>query len=174
MATFLKGALFGIFLASQIFAKEAVFVLPYDNKQALKELKSSIKNAKNSVDIAIYSFTHKDIAKSIREAAKQGVKVRIIYDKSQLDSKFSTIGNLSAIRNINTCVLRGIGSGNISGIMHQKLLIIDGSKIAFGSANWSKNAFTNNYEILYFTDNAKLASKINSSFREMWRACKPY
>ncbi|AFI04481.1 phospholipase D-like domain-containing protein [Helicobacter cetorum] len=156
-------------------AKNSVFFLPYEQREALNALISGINGAKNNIKISIYSFTHKDIAKVIKSVASRGVKVQIIYDyESNHNSRNSTSGYLAKYPNIKACLLRGRMAqrgNNYYGIMHQKMAIIDDKVVFLGSANWSKNAFENNYEVLLKTDDSNVALKARSYFRKMLEKC---
>ncbi len=106
----------------------------------------------------------------------KGVKINIIYDMGQKSVNNSTIGYLEKFANIHTCLLEGnpAKNGKYNGIMHHKMIIIDGALVGFGSANWSKNAFENNYESLYFTDSKEIIQKSQSYYSKMLKACTPF
>lgn len=155
-------------------AKESLYMLPYEQKEALNAFKNALKNAQNEIKISIYSFTHNDIANILKENAKRGVQVHIIYDKeSNIGNKASSIGYLAKYNNISVCLLSGLRAKNKQhfGIMHQKMAIIDGHTLVIGSANWSKNAFENNFETLLISDNKELADKANWAFEKMRQTC---
>ncbi|RDU61155.1 phospholipase D-like domain-containing protein [Helicobacter marmotae] len=155
-------------------AKDTLYMLPYEQTQALNGLKNMLKNAQYEIKISIYSFTHNDIAKILRDSAKRGVRVYIIYDKeSNMNNKSSTIGYLAKYNNISTCLLTGMRSANKKyfGIMHQKMAIVDEHSLAIGSANWTKNAFENNFETLLITDNDKLVNKALQAYEKMMHTC---
>ncbi|RDU71009.1 DUF1669 domain-containing protein [Helicobacter aurati] len=155
---------------------EKLYIMPYEQQEAIKDLVHSIMRAKTNIDIAIYSFTNREIAKALREANNKGVKINIIYDFGQKKTENSTIGYLEKFANIHTCLLEGktAKNGKYNGIMHQKMIIIDNELIGLGSANWSKNAFENNYETLYFTDSSEIIAKASKYFQDMLRKCKPF
>lgn len=157
-------------------ATEKIYLMPYEQQDALGELLRVIKQANKSIDIAIYSFTNREIAKALRDASSKGVKINIIYDKGQQSTNNSTIGYLEKFENIHTCLLEGnpAKKGKYKGIMHHKMIIIDGSLIGFGSANWSKNAFENNYESLYFTDSKDIIKKSQNYYNKMLSVCTPF
>ncbi|MGI0439166.1 phospholipase D-like domain-containing protein [Helicobacter himalayensis] len=154
---------------------ERLFFMPFEQKQALNALLSSFKNAKQSIQVSIYSFTNKEIAKALRDAAARGVKVAIIYDKdSNAKNKTSTIGYLAKYKNISVCLLEGLNAGKYKGIMHQKMAIVDSRLLVLGSANWSKNAFEYNYETLLFSDNAEFVAKASRTFAIMAQKCQVF
>ncbi|TLD99287.1 DUF1669 domain-containing protein [Helicobacter muridarum] len=156
--------------------KERFYIMPYEQQEAIKDLTNSIMQAKTKIDIAIYSFTNREIAKALREASNKGVKINIIYDSGQKKAENSTIGYLEKFDNIHTCLLEGktARNGKYNGIMHQKMIIIDDNLIGLGSANWSKNAFENNYETLYFTYSTDTVKKASHYFKDMLKQCKPF
>ncbi len=161
-----------------IQAKQEIFLMPKEQKIALKRLIKSLENAQQEISIAIYSFTNREIAKAIRDSASKGVRISIIYDEEANEPKNqnSTIGYLAKFKNIDVCTLRGRASknGKYFGIMHMKLAIIDQQEMFIGSANWSKNAFENSYETLFITDNKEIIQKSNDYFKEMKQDCKSY
>lgn len=166
-----------ILIISNLPAKDEIYFMPYEQKQALKTLIDSIKSAQNYIDISIYSFTNREIAKSLKDVARKGVKIKIIYDKeSNIDNPRSSIGYLSKYNNIKVCLLQGKRAKNdkYNGIMHQKMAIIDNKTLIIGSANWSKNAFENNYEILFKSNNKLMIEKSMQYFNKMFSSCKPY
>jgi phosphatidylserine/phosphatidylglycerophosphate/cardiolipin synthase-like enzyme len=71
------------------------------------------------------------------------------------------MGDLAKIKNITVYYINGLKSKNrkYNGKMHMKMAIIDNKLIYFGSANWSKSAFSVNYEILYNTNNLAVIKK---------------
>lgn len=157
-------------------AKEQIYLMPYEQQEALGELLGVIKRANHSIDIAIYSFTNREIAKALRDASSKGVKINIIYDMGQKTTSNSTIGYLEKFANIHTCLLEGnpAKNGKYKGIMHHKMIIVDNELLGIGSANWSKNAFENNYESLYFTDQQDIIQKANSYYQKMLSSCTPF
>ncbi|WP_104721833.1 phospholipase D-like domain-containing protein [Helicobacter mesocricetorum] len=168
-----------LFLLPLSFALNAqnLYFMPKDQEIALKELIKVINSTQSNLNIAIYSFTNREIAKAIRDVAKRGVKVRIIYDKSSnSDPNKSTIGYLAKLKNIQTCLLEGKPSSNnkYKGLMHMKMAISDNKALVIGSANWSKSAFETNYETLFISKDKALIRKSQQIFEEMFKECKKY
>lgn len=154
-----------------------LYFMPREQKAALAHLQKLIKNSKDSIDIAIYSFTNRELAKALRDAAKRGVSVRVIYDESQNeDVDKSTIGYLAKLKNITVCMLSGLPSDNnkYKGIMHNKMLISDKNALALGSANWSKSAFSINYESLIILSEKELINKASAEFERIFEKCEKY
>ena len=54
------------------------------------------------------------------------------------------------------------------------MVIIDKNLLYIGSANWSKNAFENNYETLFYEDDPYVVNKALQFYEEMFKDCTPY
>lgn len=152
----------------------SLYFMPQDAKSAVNALIQEIRNTKSEVKIAIYNFTNKEIAKAVRDSAKKGVRFQIIFDKKQANDNRSQIGYLAKLKNIDVCTLEGASNGKYSGIMHNKIAVIDGKSVIFGSANWSKSAFEVNYEMMIITQDRDIISKIEGYLDTMIRECKSF
>lgn len=138
-----------IFLLSiSIYAQDALYFFPQDSKMAQNDIEKLINNSKQSIDIAIYNFGHKKIAKLLDKAQKRGVKVTLFYDKKSVDFK-------------------EIDAKTTDKKLHTKIAIFDRKTVVFGSPNWTKKSFKDNYEVLYITDDKKLLVKFNNFFKTL-------
>ena len=124
--------------------------MPNDSKKVKSKIVKLLKNATTSIDIAMYNFTYKKFNKAINKAIKNGVKVTLIYKKSKLN--FSD--KITLIKTKRK--------------QHIKLAIIDNRYIIYGSANWKKESFGKNYEIINITDDKKRVKR----FREIFKLLK--
>ena len=101
--------------------------------------------ANSTIRIAIYSFTLKNIANSLIRAKNRGVDVSMIMEPSQ-NSQYSQYD-----------VLVGAGIPVVmdkgGGIMHDKVMIVDGKYVVTGSFNWSANAENENAENMLIISN---------------------
>ncbi len=168
-----------IAFCSPSFAKnEQFFMLPKEKEPALEMLYKKIDIAKSTIHISIYSFTHKKIAKKLKNAAKRGVKIEIIFDEKSTKSQQqkSMLPYLAKYKNITVYRLKGKLSRNkrYHGIMHMKMAVIDNKTVIFGSANWTYSAFSNNYELLYVTKNYAIAKKFNRYFKQLKKRATLY
>ncbi|WP_201352444.1 phospholipase D-like domain-containing protein [Hydrogenimonas urashimensis] len=159
-------------------AKSRLFTLPYEARDALRTLTKTIDNAHDRIDAAIYSFTHKTIAKHLKNAARRGVKIRIIFDRSaNLRNRKSQLGYLAKYRNIETMLLAGKPYRDPDGdraLMHMKMMVVDSRHVVLGSANWTYSAFGKNYEVILFIDDYAAAKRLERSFERMMRSATPY
>lgn len=155
----------------------SIFFLPHEAKEAQRNLLFAIDTAKRSINIAMYSFTNHTIAKHLKNAAKRGVKITILFDaKQNKNEPYSQIGYLAKYKNIDVYTIKGVRSKkkDYTGIMHIKMAVIDHSRLIFGSANWTKSAFRYNYEVLYFTKDYALAKKCEKELARLLRKAQKY
>jgi len=161
-------------LGSVLGAKEAVIFLPKESKQALSSITKAIANAKTSIKIAMYSFRYKKIAKELIQANKRGVNVYVVFDDRVLGhNEKSQYKYLTNHKYIKTYTLGRHISKN-AGKLHAKYMIVDDTKVLFGSLNYTKKSFKNNYEVLYITNNAKIAKKFVDNFAYLLNKAKAY
>ncbi len=164
--------------STEFSSKEKFFLLPKESDIALKMLYKKIDLSQKSIHISIYSFTHKKIAKKLKNAARRGVKIEIIFDAKSTKSQQarSMLPYLAKYKNITVYKLKGKLAKNrkYHGIMHMKMAVIDSKTVIFGSANWTYSAFSNNYELLYITQNYAIAKKFEKYFKRLKKVATRY
>src|SRR5207248_1012469 len=105
------------------------------------------------------SFTSAPIAKSLVDAKKRGVSIRVILDRSNQTDRYSAADFLR-----NSEIETYIDSKHA--IAHNKIIIIDGRTILTGSFNFSKAAEESNAENLLVIQNPKLAAQYTTNWNE--------
>ncbi|WP_294961117.1 phospholipase D-like domain-containing protein [Sulfurimonas sp.] len=141
--------LFLILLISiSLYAENSLYFFPQDAKKAKSDIEKLIKTSKYSIDIAMYNFADKKLAKLLDKAQKRGVGVKVFYDKKDVEFK-------------------SVKAKQVDKKLHTKIAIFDKKTVAFGSPNWTKKSFKDNYEVLYITDDKKLLSKFNKFFKDL-------
>jgi len=133
------------------FGYDKIYFLPNEAKIAKKEIIELIQNAKSNIDIVIYNIDYKKFEKALRKASKDGVNISIIYEKSKL--KFHK--NIKLIKTKRK--------------LHIKLAIIDNKFAIYGSANWKKESFEENYEIINITDEKEKIKKFQQIVEQIKR-----
>jgi len=134
-----------LFLSINLYAQDTLYFFPQDAKKAKQKIEKLINNSKYSIDIAMYNFEDKKLAKLLDKAQKRGVSVKIFYDKKDVDFK-------------------NIDAKTLKKKLHTKIAIFDKKIVVFGSPNWTKKSFRDNYEVLYITDAKKLLTEFNKFF----------
>lgn len=122
---------------------------------------NEINLAEKSIFVAIYSFTHHDIANALIEAKKRGLDVKVVFDFLQSHSEHS-------VQEILLDNMIGVSVRKNNGIMHNKFLIIDEKKVFTGSFNYSLNADTKNDENLVFIVDEKIAKLFLLKFEKLF------
>jgi phosphatidylserine/phosphatidylglycerophosphate/cardiolipin synthase-like enzyme len=99
----------------------------------------SIRNARESICAAAYSFTSREIARALIDAHQRGVYVRAVLDDSQKSERYTGATFLANV---------GIPTRTSSryGIMHNEFLVIDARQVQTGSFNYTKSAEERNAE----------------------------
>jgi len=126
-------------------------------------LVSEINKAQSTIDIAIYSFTADEIRDALIAAKNRGVAIRIIADTSSANGQGNEIATLEGL-GFNLKRSAGLSGG----IMHNKVMIIDGKFLVTSSYNWSANAEDNNFENAVFIQGSSVIQKYQADFEKIW------
>lgn len=128
-------------------------------------IKSYMDLAQNTLDICVYNASDATIASAINDAYNRGVQVRYIADDDVANIMLSSLDSNIPI------VYR---DPNVSGIMHNKFIIIDANSnnnswVMGGSTNWTNpsNLF-NDYNNIIFIQDKSIAQAYTAEFNEMW------
>lgn len=98
-----------------------------------------LNNAKQQIDIAVYSITNDNLVSAIKDAHKRGIKIRILTDKTQAENTSSKTAHL---RNAGL----NIKVHSKHRIEHNKFVVIDNQVVMTGSYNWTTSATLKNSE----------------------------
>ncbi len=152
-----------IIFISQFFlislAKTEVYFSLYDDPETV--IIENINKAEISIDVAMYTFTDKEISQAVVEAKERRVKIRIYLDRSQVEAKYSS-SRLLVEKGLEVRV----SSNNY--IMHNKFAIIDGKLVITGSYNWIASASTRNDENLLVIDDEEIILRFQKQFENLW------
>ncbi len=118
----------------------------------------ALDGAKTTVLVQAYSFTSAPIAKALVDAARRGVKVDVLLDKSQRTEKYSS-ADFVAHEGIPTRI------DAAHAIAHNKVMVIDGTTVLTGSFNFTKAAEEHNAENLLVIQDAALAEKYAANWK---------
>ncbi|MDX1916547.1 MAG: phospholipase D-like domain-containing protein [Rickettsiaceae bacterium] len=110
-----------------------------------------IQEAKLSIYAQAYSLSNYAIINQLILAKSRGVNVRLVLDNSNFSENKSTVTDL---RNAGIEVVKD----SISGIAHNKIIIIDEAQVITGSFNFSEAADKRNAENVMFIQDKNIAS----------------
>lgn len=131
--------------------------------QCFKRIIRIIKKAKHTIHMQCYQLTADPIADALLKAHKRGVKIIIIADKSQINSKYSCIPKLKSL-GIQIVI------DHKPAIAHNKIIIVDAgyakATTIGGSYNYTKNAEKRNAENMILYENQP---KVAAVFLENWQ-----
>jgi len=132
----------------------------------------AMDNAKTSIDVASFDLNLPNVINALVKASIRGVKVRVVYDgtNGSLDY-FGTSNDNKAFDTIQTLKSANIllaDGGRSNGLMHNKMVIVDGKILFTGSWNLSYNdTYRNNNNLLQITD-PKIIINYETKFNEMF------
>jgi phospholipase D len=122
-----------------------------------------ISQAKQDIYIQAYSFTSKKIITQIITAFHKNVKINILVDKSNLTDHYSKI---SLLQNAGIKVK----IDKISGIAHNKVIVIDKEKVITGSFNFTNDADKRNAENILLIKDKKIAAMYIQNWEKRYNA----
>lgn len=140
-------------IVSFVEAKDKLFLLPQDKKEAKDNIIKLIQSSQNEIKIAMYNFNYKKFSKELINATKRGVDIKVVFDKSKI-LKNDKLYKEFKKSNIKVAIA--------DKKLHTKVAIFDSKKIVYGSANWKKESFKDNYELIIISDNKKHIKRISS------------
>jgi len=152
--------LFTLFLlAVTLSAKDTLFVLPQESKQAEQKIEELIKSSRHSIEVSMYNFSLKSLAQELIQAKKRGLDVKVFLDEEKSKDKSSEYKLLKK-NGIDVVLI-----GNTK--LHTKLAIFDKKVAVFGSSNWTKESFDKNYEIIVVSQQDDVLEKLNQFIKQL-------
>ncbi len=123
----------------------------------------AIYTAQSTVNVSNPYFTDPDITEALCDAAKRGVRVRVVLP---------AVNDVSLLRDAARAgypklIAAGVEVYEYQGRMaHQKVATIDGTWSTFGSSNLDARSFDYNYELNVVSTDAQVAKDIDDEFIE--------
>lgn len=124
-----------------------------------KGLCEFIDSAKSTVDVCIYDLDLYDVARSLTEAKKRGVAVRVVTDEDNV--------MLEAVERLKKAGIPVIPD-NRPAIMHNKFVIVDAKYIWTGSFNFTINGMRKNDNNALILESPQIAACYQSKFQEYY------
>ena len=126
-----------------------------------------LDEARQTILVQAYSFTSAPIAAALVAAARRGVHVEAVLDKSNITGKYSEADFLARSQ-VPTWIDKR------HAIAHNKVMVIDNATVLTGSFNFTKAAEENNAENLLVLRSPQLAARYTASFLEHRNHSSPY
>lgn len=128
----------------------------------------AVEAAKESIDIAMFSFFSRRIAEALLAAKGRGVTVRLMLDKSQ--ASLSSLDDWFAWHDFDMRVIVGPDDTRdpLYQKMHNKFGVFDGKLVETGSFNYSPNADQNSFENSNWFGVPEMAVRYAAFFERMF------
>ena len=122
---------------------------------------SEIRKANQTIDIAMYYLSSREIVQALIKAKENNVRIRIVLDQGQEIENSSKSGYLVK-HGFDLRYHLGFG------LMHNKFAIIDGKSLITGSFNWTLTAEERNEENLLVITDEDTIEKYQQRFEYLW------
>ncbi len=133
-----------------------------------------LNRASKSIDLASFDLNLPSVVNALVEASKRGVQVRVVVDgengSQELEAKRSPTGKIFKTSSVlKAAKIKVMNGGRSNGLMHNKIIIVDGKTLFMGSWNMSYNdTFRNNNNLLQITA-PKLIANYQAKFNELYQ-----
>jgi phosphatidylserine/phosphatidylglycerophosphate/cardiolipin synthase-like enzyme len=124
--------------------KGILWLLP--DLKALEEIQSKLDNAKESIFVAMFTLTQKDLIQKLIRAHERGVKVIVALDRYTASGASKKSIEMLMQSGVQVLVSSGLP------LLHHKWAYIDRDIFIMGSTNWTEAAFRKNDDILLFLE----------------------
>ncbi len=138
-----------------------VYFSPDDG--VLQRLLSLVAAAEESIEFLAFTFTSDPLAEALIARSAEGVRVRGVMERDQVNNSGGEFGNL---------VLAGLDlriDANRNK-MHHKVILIDGEIVVTGSYNFSRNAEEKNDENVLILHSDEITQQYLLEFERIYRA----
>ncbi len=119
-----------------------LYLLPEGGQKALSDLIDLIDRAEQTIEVALFTFTHPSIVEALIAAHNRHVKVVVTLDHGNSRGASKKVYNQLLLSGITVNLSKG------RQLYHHKWACIDKKYFVFGSANWTRSAFKSNRENL--------------------------
>jgi len=130
----------------------------------------AIGSARQSLDIAMYSFTDILLAAAVREAGRRGVQVRIYRDGDEYEREQAQVRRhrsaTQALRGETNIRIRVKPPGR--DYMHLKQMLVDSRLLRTGSANWSANGERRQDNDANYSTDPNAIKRFERDFEALW------
>lgn len=126
---------------------------------------TQLESATHSVDVAMYSFTDRELAEELAVLARKGVRVRVYRDREQFQQEEQGSVTTTSILLAAGIEVRVKGARDL---MHLKSYAIDGRMLRSGSANWSPTGLKRQDNDVRYEASPEAVARFERKFEEMW------
>ncbi|NPV55990.1 MAG: DUF1669 domain-containing protein [Anaerolineae bacterium] len=120
-----------------------------------------LRGADESIHVLAYAFTLDDLGWALVNAHDAGVEVVGVFESEKINDSGADYDFLRS---------KGLDvrlDGLADGLMHHKVIIVDGESVAFGSYNFTRSAENENDENLVIAHDPALAAQFEAEFQRI-------
>lgn len=137
-----------------------------------QHVQPAIDAATTSIDVTSFDLNLPGAVNSLAAASLRGVRVRVVYDglngSLNLENAATGYKVFNAIRTLKASGVALVDGGREYGLMHNKIIIIDGKTLFVGSWNLSYNdTYRNNNNLLKITQ-PRIIANYQAKFEEFF------
>ena len=120
-----------------------------------------LQKAKSSIYFMAFSFTSAGIGEEMIKKSREGVAVYGLFERKGSKTGHSQYTKMK-VEGLPVKIDRS------RGLMHHKVIIIDGERVIMGSYNYSRNANRSNDENILIIDNREIAKEYLAEFKRLY------
>ena len=139
------------------------------NGSVAELIAAEVREARRSVDAALYRLTHPSLARSLGEAASRGLQIRLVLDQEKYAESPGT-RQLLAGYGLSFRLLSGRRGPGAK--MHHKFAIFDRRAVLTGSYNWTTESEDLNFDNLIVLRDADAIAEYAREFELLWAAAE--
>lgn len=169
----------------------------------LNNILRQVKSDGGTIDVAMFSFTHYNLANTLLYLAQRNpkIKVRILLDQTQIEDDENHRGVMGPfmekrayMRKLKNFEIRYKWRSNAFGwdsesktamlmhqrnlLLHHKCVVVNGKLMGLGSYNWSESAEERNFENVMVFDGSTpeaqdVIDRFMAEFNHMWNSVRP-
>ena len=140
-------------------APDEAFFSP--GETCLRQILNRFAAAKRTADVCVFTITDDRITRSLLDAHRRGVKVRVLTDN---EKAFDAGSDVEQIERAGV----PLKVDRTPYHMHHKFAIFDGVRLLNGSYNWTRGAANDNEENVVDTGDPRLIAVFQRKFDELW------
>eukprot|EP00434_Breviolum_minutum_P025040 symbB.v1.2.022119.t1/scaffold1949.1/size178169/2 len=122
-----------------------------------------IENAQNTLEVAVYSISHKVLADALIAAHRRGVFVRVLTDDMQAKDKDS------CVKMMKRADIKFRMDKTASMPMKHKFMVVDGRIVMSGSLDWTYAAVERGNENVIISKNREICDDFTMEFDRVWK-----
>lgn len=140
-----------------------VIVEPDDG---VKPVIAFIDSAHQSLDVAMYLLSDRDVLNALEASHRRGVQVRVMLEENPYGTG---PGNRAAFNQLSARGIATRWSPSTFRFSHDKYAVADHSIALVGTANWTHSAFVNNREYLIEENDQRVVKQLDALFEADWK-----